>query len=202
MTEVLAVGARRNNAELVQDLVALGYIDLEKPILDPTYGLGRWWNNVTPLNLVACDIDASKSPIGTSRDFTSLPYPDSTFDCVTFDPPYKLNGTSQGFGNDVSYGVGNTKYVSIEDRHQLIKDGMRELTRVTSRMLIVKCQDQVSSGKVQWQTRVFSDYGEQIGLTLVDMLHVLGYRQQPPGRSQIHARRDYSTALVFRKNGT
>lgn len=34
---------------------------------------------------------------------------------------------------------------------------------------------------------------------LVDELHVRGYRQQPPGRSQKHARRDYSTLLVFKK---
>ena len=199
MPDILAIGTRRNNAELIEDLVALGYIDLDGLILDPTYGLGRWWNLVKPKNLVACDIDPEKSPIGYSVDFRSTPWEDNTFDSVLFDPPYKLNGTSQGFGNDESYGVGNTRYISIEDRHDLIKAGMRELTRVTSRVLVVKCQDQVSSGKVQWQTRVFADYGEQLGLTLVDSLHVLGYRQQPPGRSQHHARRDYSTALVFKK---
>jgi hypothetical protein len=199
MKDVLAIGTRRTNAELVADLVQLGYVDLTKPILDPTYGTGRWWNNVNPLNLTASDLDADKSPIGYSVDFTVTPWPDNTFDSVLFDPPYKLNGVSHGFGNDASYGVGNRKYISIEDRHSLIKQGMTELARVSSRILVVKCQDQVSSGKVQWQTRIFADHGEALGLALVDMLHVNGHRKQPAGTAQIHARRDYSTALVFRK---
>ena len=43
-----------------------------------------------------------------------------------------------------------------------------------------------------------TDHARALGLELVDVLHVQGYRKQPPGRRQIHARRDYSTALVFR----
>lgn len=198
-TDVLAVGNRRNNAELVVDLIELGYIRTDLPILDATYGLGRWWKLVNPETLTGCDLDPQKSPVGYAVDFTQTPWSDNSFDSVVFDPPYKLNGTSQGFGNDESYGVGNDKYVSIKERHNLITAGMTELARITSRTLVVKCQDQVSSGKVQWQTRIFADHGEKIGLTLVDALHVLGHRQQPPGRRQHHARRDYSTALVFHK---
>jgi len=197
--EIRAIGTRTNNSQLVLDLAELGYLDLSLPILDPTYGLGRWWKLVYPSQLTACDIDVNKSPIGYSVDFADVPWSDNTFDAVVFDPPYKLNGTSQGFGNDASYGVGNVKYVSIQQRHELIKQGMTELARVTRRTLVVKCQDQVSSGRVQWQTRIFSDYGESLGLTLCDSLHVLGHRRQPQGRSQRHARRDYSTALVFTK---
>ena len=200
MTPIMAIGTRRNNAQLVTDLIQLGYIRTDRPILDATYGLGRWWNHTKPNTLTASDLDPQKSPIGHPIDFTQTPWADNTFDSVIFDPPYKLNGTSQGFGNDASYGVGNQKYVNIETRHQLIKNGITELARITNRILIVKCQDQVSSGKVQWQTRIFADHAEQNSLTLIDSLHVLGHRQQPAGRKQHHARRDYSTALIFKKN--
>lgn len=197
--EILAIGNRRTNAQLVVDLIALGYINPAKPIYDPTYGLGRWWKIIRPDTLVASDLNPELSPHGHSLDFRNLPFPDNTFDSVVFDPPYKLNGTSQGFGNDESYGVGNTKYVSIHDRHQLIKDGITELARITRRILIVKCQDQVSSGKIQWQTRIFTEHAETVGLTLIDSLHVVGHRKQPANRQQCHARRDYSTGLVFSK---
>ncbi len=66
--------------------------------------------------------------------------------------------------------------------------------------LLLKCQDQVCSGQVRWQTREFADHAEQLGMRLVDALHLLGHRPQPAGRRQVHARRNYSTLLVLRKN--
>ncbi len=70
------------------------------------------------------------------------------------------------------------------------------LARVTSRFLLVKCQDQVCNGKKHWQTRIFANTAERCGLELVGMLHVVGRRKQPEGR-QVHVHSDYSTLLVF-----
>lgn len=99
---------------------------------------------------------------------------------------------------DERYGV--DAYASREDRHDLIRAGMKECTRVLAPggSLLVKCQDQVNGGRVRWQTIEFANYGVELGLELVDMLHMLGGRPQPPGRRQEHARRNYSTLLVFR----
>ena len=63
--------------------------------------------------------------------------------------------------------------------------------------LLVKCQDQVCSGQVRWQTREFLAHAESLGCRLVDMLHLQSYREQPPGRKQLHARRNYSTMLIL-----
>jgi hypothetical protein len=201
MSEIMAIGDRRNNAELVVDLHALGYLDDDT--LDATYGLGRFWTLWRPAKLAAVDIDPSRTTI--VADFRELPFNDGTFRSVVLDPPYKLNGTSTGKGvaaSDVDYGVGGS-YSSVADKHQMIFDGITECIRVLQRggHLIVKCQDQVVSGAVHWQTRLFADHAEFHGCRLVDMLHVQGYRKQPPGRRQLHARRDYSTALVFAKRG-
>lgn len=193
---VLAAGTWRNNAELIRDgVVPLGYLRDEDRVLDPTYGLGRFWALWQPATLVACDLDRAKSPLGRSVDFTAMPWADGWFDAVVLDPPYKLNGTGGSHASDAGYGVADS--ISWQDRHALICEGISECARVSRRHLLVKCQDQVCSGRVRWQTRIFADHAETQGCRLVDRFDLASYREQPPGRRQVHARRNYSTLLVF-----
>lgn len=203
MSEVRAFGTRTSNDELIEDLAVLGYINSNDNVLDATYGLGRFWKRWKPRRLTRVDLNPKRSPDNRAGvDFRHLPYPDDTFDVVVLDGPYKLNGTSTGEGvatSDEDYGVEN--YAHWTDRHQLICDGITECVRVLrlNGILLVKCMDQVCSQKVRWQTRMFADHAEAEGCELEDMLHVGGYRRQPAGRSQEHARRDYSTMLVLRR---
>jgi hypothetical protein len=195
---VMAIGTWRNNAELIADCARLGYLNLDGAVLDATYGLGRFWQKVRPALLVASDLDVTRSPIGHSVDFTALPWGDDTFDDGVFDPPYKLNGTGGSHASDDAYGVA-TAGVRWQDRMQLCRDGITEYVRVIKPggHLLVKCQDQVCSGQVRWQTHDFTAHAEQLGCRLIDALHLPSYRAQPEGRSQRHARRNYSTLLVL-----
>lgn len=200
--EVLAISTARNNAELVAQCAQLGYITGH--VLDPTYGYGKFWTVWQPETFTASDLNPDKSPYGngTPVDFTEMPWDEEVFDTVVLDPPYKLNGTSTGEGPsaaDERYGVDT--YMPIDDRHQLIYDGIDECLQVlkTGGYLLVKCQDQVASGRVHWQTVMFTAHAEFAGCRLVDMLHLVGGRKQPAGRRQVHARRNYSTMLVLKK---
>lgn len=194
---IYAIGDRYRNDDLVVDLNELGYFP--GSVLDVTYGLGRWWNKFVPEVFTGCDIDVEKSPLGISVDFTDLPFDNNSFETVVFDPPYKMNGRSHVFAGDDKYGVDG--YIKVSDRIDLILDGLDECCRVANSFIILKCQDQVSSGSMVWQTRIFSDYAEGfVGVRLIDSLMVRGARKQPGGRRQIHAHRDYSTALVFKKD--
>lgn len=198
MTEILAFGTRKTNAQLVADLHALGYITDEHDVLDATYGLGRWWNDYRPAKLVTNDLF---TPADHAYDVMALPWVED-FDVVAFDPPYKLNGTPSMGGaasSDVSYGVGTA--ATISERKELMEWGFANCATALREggRLIVKCQDQVSSGKVQWQTLWCAQWAQDYSVTLVDSLHVQGYRAQPAGRRQLHARRDYSTCLVYQK---
>lgn len=197
-TPVLAATAWKTNAEMIEAVAQLGYIDRESLTLDPTHGRGTWWKTWEPDNLVASDLDPAKSPHGRSIDFTDLPWADGLFDVVAFDPPYKLNGTPTD-AIDERYGVHVVR--SWQDRHTLIRDGITECARVlkTGGRLLLKCQDQVCSGQVRWQTDEFTAHAATVGLRKIDRLEYLAYRPQPAGRSQIHARRNYSTLLVFEK---
>lgn len=200
MANVMAISSAKNNAELIVECRDLGYLHDDMIVWDPTFGLGRFWTKWRPRHLVATDLDPAKSPDWPDGvDFTNSGFADGDFHAVVFDPPYKLNGTGGSHASDAGYGVANS--MRWQDRHQLIRDGITECVRVLrpGGMLLVKCQDQVCSGQVRWQTREFADHAERLGCRLVDQLHLVGHRPQPPGRRQVHARRNYSTLLVLRR---
>lgn len=191
---VLALGAWRDNGELMADAARLGYV--EGPVLDATYGLGRFWTRFRPEGLVACDLNPAKSPLGRPVDFTDLPFDDGAYRTVVLDPPFKLNGRTST-DSDAGYGVDAP--ASWQERHALVRDGITECARVLAPdgHLLVKCQDQVCCGEVRWQTVEFAAHAATLGLRLVDQLHLQSYRPQPAGRAQKHARRNYSTLLVL-----
>lgn len=193
---VLAFTRYRTNAELILALRDLGYLHADWLTLDPTWGRGTFWKLWRPDRLITHDLE----PDGI--DFRDMAYPDDHFDAVVFDPPYKLNGKPTE-AVDARYGVAGA-YQSVEDRHWMIKNGITECIRVLKPggYLMVKAQDQVSGGKVRWQTIEFSRHAELWGAELVDMLHFESYRPQPEGRAQHHARRNYSSMLVCRKDRT
>lgn len=196
---VQAATAWRTNGELIAACQRLGYIGDRDLVLDVTYGRGTWWSVWRPKHLTGCDIDLNKSPVGYSVDFTAMPFDDGMFTVVAFDPPYKLNGTPT-HDVDERYGVSGA-YTSRDARHKLILDGFTDCARVldVGGRLLAKCQDQVNGGQVRWQTDMLTDLGDKLGLSKVDAFLMLGGRAQPDGRRQVHARRNYSTLLVFQK---
>lgn len=199
---VMAISTAKNNAELIVQCRDLGYMSDDWITLDPTYGLGRFWTLWRPLDLVASDLNPARSPLGVPVDFTNMPYCGTPFDAAVLDAPYKLNGTGGSHASDVAYGVA-TAGGRWQDRMQLCRDGITECHRVLrpGGYLLVKCQDQVCSGQVRWQTIDFTNHAVGLGMRLVDMLHLSSYRAQPAGVRQVHARRNYSTLLVLVKDG-
>jgi hypothetical protein len=200
MTEILAVDPeRRQNADLIVDCRTLGYLREGDDVLDMTYGLGRFWSEWRPVGLVANDIDPARGD--AHYDLRSTPWADRSFDVCVLDPPYKLNGTSQGTGaaaSDADYGVAGV-YRPARAVEDLYTAGIVEAARLTRRAVLVKCQDQISSGRFNAQSYAAWHVATAVGLVLVDLLHVFGARAQPNGRRQLHARRNYSTLLVFER---
>lgn len=192
MKDVLASGNWLTNGDLIADVARLGY--LKGHVLDCTYGKGRFWTKFQPRTLVMHDIALD------NVDFRKLPEVDEKFDSVVIDPPYRLNGTPDRDDFDNRYGV--QEYTTWQDRHSLIREGITECIRVlkVNGFLLIKCQDQVCSGAVRWQTRIFTEHAESHGVRLVDRFDFkTGNRPQPAGRKQVHARRNTSTLLVLRK---
>lgn len=194
---MLAADRWKSNAELIADVAQLGYLDGH--VLDCTYGRGVFWKAWAPERLTFHDLRLD------GVDFRSLPYGRGIFDASVIDGPYKLNGTSSE--PDIRYGV--DVYTGPEGRHELICQGITECARVTKPLgyVLVKCQDQVCSGRVWWQTDIFTRHAEALGLGKVDRFDLLGKGRKQPERSrkdgnpsrQQHAHQRPSTLLVFRK---
>lgn len=191
---VLAANRWKSNAELIADVAKLGYLD--GWVYDCTYGQGTFWKlwrPEPPEEFTYSDLYTS-----CAVDFTDMPWADKTFDAVVFDPPYKLNGTPDPTV-DTRYGV--QSQATWQQRHALIRAGLWECCRVAKRYVLLKCQDQVCSGKVRWQTRIFADHAEGLGFEQVDRFDMLGHHRPQPmeGRTQKHAHGRPSTLLVFER---
>ena len=192
MTEIMAAHKWSNNAALIADVISLGFIHGD--ILDATYGLGRFWSKCRPEGLVTND---KYTEADFNFDFTSFPHEwGSKFDSVVFDPPYKLNGTST-LESDVPYGV--HKPATVEKRLDLIVAGAIECLRLVKKggFFLVKVQNQVSSGRMHFQTDMVT---QALNARKVAQMHLLtNPRPQPKGRRQIHPRSNYSTLMIFKK---
>lgn len=189
---ILAVKNWKDNGAMIADVAQLGYIT--GTVLDVTYGQGTFWKHWQPETLITHDLAID------GVDFRALPEKDVSVDCVVMDPPYKLNGTPALGEFDERYGIDIP--MAWYERHTMIMRGIREVDRVLRHggHFLLKCQDQVCSGRVRWQTLEFANFATGLGLLLEDRFDMLGKgRPQPPGRRQVHAHGRPSTLLVFKK---
>lgn len=184
---------RRTNARLMQDCLILGYV--REPVLDMTYGEGKFWKGLGPLQVIGNDLNPSKGDV--HFDFRRMPDGDRSYPTVVFDPPYRLGGTPSTPDFDSRYGL--DEYRGMDEMEALIRAGTAEAVRIADHFAIIKVQDHVSSTDLRpLTTWVIEEAHRSARVRLADSLHVVGGRAQPKGRAQKRARHGYSTALVFR----
>lgn len=195
---VLAATRWPSNAELIADCARLGYLKDTDHVLDPTFEKGVWWKAWRPERLTThCNHE-------DGSDFRHLPYGDETFDAVAYDPPYVCVGgrTTTGIP-EFHERFGLTEAPRTPWGLQaLINEGLTEMHRVVkpAGIVLVKCQDYITSGKLWLGTHHTLTHALHLGFEVVDRMEmVTSPRPQPPGRRQVHARRNLSTLFVLRK---
>jgi len=194
------------NDELFPKILSL-YVAPGSTVADVTYGKGVFWKLVPKAlyRVLASDIQS-----GT--DCRSLPYEDASIDCVVLDPPYMHTpgGTAHvGHQNYESYyrnnGAGNG---SDKKYHEAVVDlyvaAGNEAWRVLKRegIFIVKCADEVCANQQRLtHVELIGEYAKT-GFVVEDIFVL--FRQNRPGVSriikQVHARKNHSYFLVFRKS--
>ncbi len=192
------------NDEVFPQVLRL-YVPEGSKVVDVTFGKGVFWKKV----------DTSKYEFQTSDlkdgiDCRKLPYADSMFDVVVFDPPYMHTpgGTAHnGHQSYEEYYNNNGIIHSSKKYHEAVLDlyfsAALEAWRVLREngIYIVKCQDEVCANQQRLTHVEIINELNQKGFVTEDLFVVV--RRNKPGVSrmlrQIHARKNHSYFLVFRK---
>jgi len=194
-----------NNAELIAKVCEL-YLGPDDMVADVTYGKGAFWKTVGEAQVTATD--KYSLPPDRQMDFAKLKYVDGQFTIVVFDPPY-IHTPGEKYQNNATYNNSETHKDegSMEKYHKAVvqryRRGMCEAARVASRMVWVKCQDEVCSG-YQWYTHIeVFNIAQSLGLYARD-LFVLKQKGLPTiqHKQQQHARKNHSYLWVFEKLDT
>ncbi len=182
------------------------YVPMGSVVADVTYGKGVFWRDIQPgeYRVLASDLK-------DGVDCRNLPYEPSSVDCVVLDPPYMHTpgGTAHVshqnyenyYKNNAASSANGAKY------HEAVLDlyfaASKEALRVLKPkgILIVKCQDEVCANRQRLtHVEIINDLVKG-GFSIEDLFVVM--RLNRPGVSrilrQVHARKNHSYFLVFRK---
>lgn len=184
------------------------YIPEGSKIADVTYGKGVFWRSIEKKKY-----HLFKSDISEGIDCRKLPYKSDSFDGIVLDPPYMHTpgGTAHvNHQNFESYYRNNGAGNGTEKKyHEAVLDLYFSAGKEAKRVLrhggifIVKCQDEVCANKQRLTHVELINEFEKYGFITEDLFVLL--RNGKPGVSrmlkQLHARKNHSYFLVFRKNG-
>jgi hypothetical protein len=198
--------AQGTNDGIFPDVLAL-YVRSGSIVADITYGKGVFWKNVPKdrYRLLATDMK-------TGVDCRALPYKSGSLDCVVFDPPYMHTpgGTAhvnhQNYENYYSNNVANNG--SVKKYHEAVLDLYFMTAHEAKRVLrpegifIVKCGDEVCANQQRLtHVELINEFAIH-GFVVEDLFVLL--RNNRPGVSrvlkQVHARKNHSYFMVFRKS--
>jgi len=206
-TNKLVFSAQQGTNDGIFPSILKLYVATGSKIADITYGRGVFWRNVPKdhYRLLATDIK-------TGVDCRTLPYEDSSVDCVVFDPPYMHTpgGTAHVdhqnyenyYGNNVAANGSEKKY------HEAVLDLYFKTAYEAKRVLkpegifIVKCMDEVCANQQRLTHVELINEFYNHGFVVEDLFVLL--RNNRPGVSrilrQVHARKNHSYFLIFRKS--
>ena len=189
------------NADLFPSVLSI-YLPKGGRVLDMTYGRGVFWKNVDLRNIILTRNDIAKDLGEYHDDFRKTQWRAKEFDMVVLDPPYASRSSNKQSLIGARYNNAKHKLDTVEDMIQYYSDGMTEGLRVLKEgsVLVVKCMDEVAGGKQRMNHITLIKVGWDMGFTLED-LFVLVQDGTPTMRHpyQLHARKNHSYFLVFRK---
>ena len=197
--------------DLKQEDIIKNIVDLHnegKAIeLDLTYSKGVFYKSgvvqepkyKVDLNYVGEDI--------INCDFTNTPFENETIESIMFDPPFLITGKTYKENKEGSSIIAKrfTGYHSWDELKQSYIGALKESFRLLKKdgILIVKCQNTVSSGKQHFSHFLVLKTAIELGLYPIDefVLQAKSKITSFGGRwkTQKHAMKMHSYFLVFKK---
>lgn len=169
-------------------------------ILDATWGLGTFWKGSTYTPTASTDLDGRGRP-SVIADNRALPFRDSAFSIVVYDPPHLSDHDTPGSSKLMlnRYGdAGRTNNVS-----HLFLPFFVEAWRVCKPHGIVLCKiaDMVHNGKSQWQHVDMMKAAEACGFEVDDLIVKVRKSAMISGawKNAYHARKRHSFFLILKK---
>ncbi len=193
------------NDDLFPQILSL-YVAPGSTVADVTYGKGVFWRKV-PKSLYKL----KATDLTQGVDCRSLTYRSATIDCVVLDPPYmhtpggtahvghqnyegyyRNNDTKNGSGRKYHEAVLDLYFAAADEAHRVLKN---------HGIFIVKCADEVCANQQRLtHVELINEFAGK-GFVVEDLFVLL--RNNRPGVSrilkQVHARKNHSYFLVFRK---
>ena len=192
------------DAELLEKM--LDFYPRKRPerILDATVNKGRFWEGSTR-PVVGLDIDVANKPdvVGDNRD---MPFEDSSFDVVVYDPPHVPNqGKDQKKDFNSRFGLGEKSPAKTGyNFNHLYPPFAAEAHRVLRQegILLCKIADYVHGHRFQWAHIELVNAAVAVGFTACDCIIKIrkGPIVDPRWRTAHHARRQHCYWLIFRKS--
>lgn len=183
--------------KILKDIIRL-YLGGQAIHADVTYSRGIFYKHI-PQPRLKFDINP-QAPDVVKSSFDNLPLENDSIDSLVFDPPFM---PTKSRNNPGVIKTRFTAFNSVVEMFAAYKAALQEFWRVLKPggILIVKCQDTISSGKNHWSHFEIERYSREIGFDEID-LFILGNKRpliSSKWRTQRHARKSHSYFIVCQK---
>jgi len=192
------------DAQLLERLLRFYPRKPPKKILDATVNGGRFWRG-TSRKVVGIDIEACHRPTIVA-DNTYMPFRDSFFDVVVYDPPHIPNqgkDKSKDFNTRFGLGTRSPKEMGYTFSHTYPAFA-REAYRVLKAegILLCKITDYIHHHRYQWAHVDLIQAASRVGFQPCDCIIKIrkGPIIDPKWKVAHHSRRQHCYWLVFRKS--
>lgn len=181
------------------------YIPSREIDVDPTYSKGNFYKKtIIPEPKYKFDLyPQTEDTVEASSD--NLPLGDKSVNSIMFDPPFVVGTPNSSKGKLGSNIITNRfgSYKNIEDLWKYYDASMMEFSRIIKDggVLIVKCQDTISSSKQYLSHVEMINYGIRYGFYCKDLFIQTTKNRILSGKHkiQMHARKYHCYWLVFTK---
>lgn len=194
-----------SNEDIIRNIMLLEGI--ERFDLDCTYSIGSFWKHLPKPTYKSDLFPKSKNIIEASSN--DLPFENESLKSIMFDPPFIIAGETYKENKKGSSIIAKRfeGYKNFTELKIHYLSTLKETYRILQNegILVMKCQDVVSSGKNHLTHSLVINMALQVGFYPKDLFILIAKNRLnsfngEKWKNQYHARKHHSYFLVFKKS--